>query len=270
MNTRKKLAAVCAAVFVVLAGGALAETNDAVKATGRPHRSRVPGEARLRNFGEKIEKEGSGKGKIVFVDASSDFSGEALGKFVRALSGEHRLHMDVVKGGAVNPSTAGVERRKLDANAVIFVVSDDSLPMSLVAFEESWGIANVKKAIVGAPTKIVADERAKKIVFRTFANTCGAGYGMFPVQLMSPVANAEDLDSIPLKFPIMPPIISAICAYMQKAGMELTTTLYYRDACKAGWAPKPRNEIEQAIWDKVHAMPTEPLKIKPETKKVCD
>ena len=28
------------------------------------------------------------------------------------------------------------------------------------------------------------------------------------------------------------------------------------------------NEYQKAIWDKVHAMPTAPIKIKPETKKV--
>ena len=41
----------------------------------------------------------------------------------------------------------------------------------------------------------------------------------------------------------------------------------YRKACEEGWAPQPTNDVQKAIWDKVHAMPTEPLKIKPETKK---
>ena len=41
----------------------------------------------------------------------------------------------------------------------------------------------------------------------------------------------------------------------------------YRTAVKEGWAPQPTNDVQKAIWDKVHAMPTEPLKIKSETKK---
>ena len=41
----------------------------------------------------------------------------------------------------------------------------------------------------------------------------------------------------------------------------------YRKACEEGWAPAPTNDVQKAIWDKVHAMPTEPIKIKPETKK---
>ena len=41
----------------------------------------------------------------------------------------------------------------------------------------------------------------------------------------------------------------------------------YRKACEEGWAPAPTNDVQKAIWDKVHEMPTEPIKIKPETKK---
>ena len=41
----------------------------------------------------------------------------------------------------------------------------------------------------------------------------------------------------------------------------------YQDACEMGVAPAPTNDVQKAIWDKVHAMPTEPIKIKPEEKK---
>ena len=34
--------------------------------------------------------------------------------------------------------------------------------------------------------------------------------------------------------------------------------------------PAPTNDVQKAIWDEIHAMPTEPIKIKPETKKVSD
>ena len=44
----------------------------------------------------------------------------------------------------------------------------------------------------------------------------------------------------------------------------------YGRAVREGWAPAPTNEYQKAIWDKIHAMPTEPIKIKPETKKVAD
>ena len=40
----------------------------------------------------------------------------------------------------------------------------------------------------------------------------------------------------------------------------------YREACEQGWAPKPANAVQQKVWDEVHAMPTEPMKILPKSK----
>ena len=41
----------------------------------------------------------------------------------------------------------------------------------------------------------------------------------------------------------------------------------YKQSCIEGWASAPTNDVQKAIWDKVHAMPSEPIKIKPEEKK---
>ena len=50
-------------------------------------------------------------------------------------------------------------------------------------------------------------------------------------------------------------------------GVTVRATTNYKTACREGWAPAPTNDVQKAIWDKVHAMPTEPIKIKPEEKK---
>ena len=47
--------------------------------------------------------------------------------------------------------------------------------------------------------------------------------------------------------------------------MEVTTC---RQVCRLGWAPAPANEYQKAVWEELHAIPTEPIKIKPEEKKV--
>ena len=49
---------------------------------------------------------------------------------------------------------------------------------------------------------------------------------------------------------------------MPRAGVTPWKVTTYKRACEEGWAPAPTNEYQQAIWDKVHAVPTEPLKIK--------
>ena len=50
-----------------------------------------------------------------------------------------------------------------------------------------------------------------------------------------------------------------------KLGIKRIRWLTYRDACQRGVAPEPANAEQKAIWDEVHAIPTEPIKIKPET-----
>ena len=55
--------------------------------------------------------------------------------------------------------------------------------------------------------------------------------------------------------------------YLLSLGVKPYRLTTYRKACEEGWANPPTNDVQKAIWDKVHAMPTEPIKIKPETKK---
>ena len=41
----------------------------------------------------------------------------------------------------------------------------------------------------------------------------------------------------------------------------------YKKACEEGWAPAPTNEYQKAIWEKVHAVPKNPMKIEFDPKK---
>ena len=62
-------------------------------------------------------------------------------------------------------------------------------------------------------------------------------------------------------------IVQRFWDYMKPLGVLPAQRATYLKACEEGWAPAPTNDVQKAIWEKVHAMPTEPLKIKPETKK---
>jgi len=41
----------------------------------------------------------------------------------------------------------------------------------------------------------------------------------------------------------------------------------YESACQEGWADEPKDKYQQAIWDKVHAIPKNPMKIEFDPKK---
>ena len=63
-------------------------------------------------------------------------------------------------------------------------------------------------------------------------------------------------------------IIQRFKEYMEAFCVSPAEYVPYRKAVIEGWASSPTNEYQKAVWDKVHAMPTAPIKIKPETKKV--
>ena len=50
-------------------------------------------------------------------------------------------------------------------------------------------------------------------------------------------------------------------------GMRPYKRTTYLKACEEGWASPPADEYQKAIWDMVHALPSQPIKIKPETTK---
>ena len=50
-------------------------------------------------------------------------------------------------------------------------------------------------------------------------------------------------------------------------GVAVRRRVSYRKACQEGWAPAPTNDIQKAIWDKVHAVPATPMKIEFDPKK---
>ena len=150
---------------------------------------------------------------------------------------------------------------------LLLIVDDATLPRILSAFEEGWSILNVRSLDSDLPPSAVYKERVRKEVNRAFAQCAGAGISLNRPCVMEPAFTLAQLDAI--KFPVVSP--EAMSKISESASKRLVPPIWrsnYRKACQEGWAPAPTNDIQKAIWDKVHAMPTAPLTIKPETKKV--
>jgi hypothetical protein len=141
------------------------------------------------------------------------------------------------------------------------------LPLALTLPEQNLSIVNVKELIADNPKAILLDNRLVRSAMRGFAFSLGVGYSTFEVGVMQPIFNAADLDRFPANF-IPPDSANSALQNGEKIGFKPYRRTTYKRACKEGWAPAPTNDIQKAIWDKVHAMPTAPIKIKPETKKV--
>ena len=164
----------------------------------------------------------------------------------------------------VGVETAAAEKRRLNAQFAIFIVDSKTLPMSLVALEESWAIMNVCP-LAGVDVKLVA-HRARNEFARVLGILCGGASSQFPSAIMNDVSKPSDLNGCTDELPV--DVTAKMPRYLESRGVKGERITSYKKACEEGWAPAPTNDVQKAIWDKVHEMPSSPIKIKPETKKV--
>ena len=211
------------------------------------------------------------------------------GNFFRVVSAQDRVALENVKS-AVKAVNSGLQvnvdvdsvalsgapmdfARKLARSertgGLLLVVDDATLPVLLSAPEEAWAILNVRTLDTDMPPREVYDKRIRKELCRGMACVFNAGMSINKPCVMDPVYSKADLDGLKIDI-VVPESLSKMRDVAKKRGIGHAKVATYLAACEEGWAPAPTNDVQKAIWDKVHAMPTEPLKIKPETKKVAE
>ena len=210
-----------------------------------------------------IEKPGAGRGTFLFVDCTGTITEGMFARDFNILDRTLKVRPKVVRGQSVTVETASSALKALNANAAVFIVTNTALPRLVTASEEGWAIVNLCKLKAGEPSKESLEKRITVEVIRGLAQIFGSGNGGMS---MVAITSLADIDEI--QHPGFPAAAMKICQpQMKKLGFEPRVTATYMVACKQGWAPAPTNAIQKAIWDKVHALPTAPIKIKPEEKK---
>ena len=156
----------------------------------------------------------------------------------------------------------------VSGSALTITLSDDqSAPSLIVAPEVPWAGINVGALAADKPEASLLAKRLRKEIWRAFMYACGAANSMRGPCLMRPIFSLRDLDALPTEVPC-PDSLPRVVNCAKALDLGVLEQCDYRRACEEGWAPAPTNELQKTIWDRVHQMPTEPLKIKPETKKV--
>lgn len=208
--------------------------------------------------GEKIAMPGTQRGTITIINAQSRASNEWIESVVGYLNREMRFNVVLEQGefNATNPAVKG--------KMSIYVIDDESLPRSIIAPDDRWAYCNVAK--VYSDKEAFFRARVKKTLSRTFAMLCGGMSSSYSISLVGPMPKVSDLDVIPSE-QIPVDVTIRMLPYMEKFGVMPAILKPYKTAVQEGWAPAPTNDVQQAIWDKVHALPTEPIKIKSETTK---
>lgn len=214
----------------------------------------------MQRTGGFVIKEGSAKGKIAVFNAQDVYDASAVIGAAHALAEEFRYVVAVPKKQDVTIANASLKLKESGAGAGVFLVNvGDGMPAILAAPDDNWAVVNV-----AAFNK--NDALLKKQVLRAFAMGAGGCLSQTPITLMGPFKNSKQIAAIPTeKLPM--DTIGKVLRNLKEYGVEQYLQTTYLKACRDGWAPAPTNDVQQAIWDKVHALPLEPLKIKPETTK---
>ena len=247
MKSRTK-AILCMAL--ALAGAVLVAAESA-RPVRRPRRPPTPS-------GGIIVKESPGN---VFCvrDGQSAFTREEVTAALDRISTVLRLPARYVSGDGAMPTNAGAT-----------VLLKDELSRKgttvLAAPEQGWAELATGWLTADSPS---AETRARRLyveLMRALGMSVGAGASMYQPCIMARVRSLADLDAIKMMIP-GPEGINNIEEGAKTFGINKVRVFTYREACQQGWAPEPTNDVQKAIWDKVHEIPAAPMKIEFDPKK---
>lgn len=206
-----------------------------------------------------LSRPGTPKGEIFYVNCQKRIPKEWIDESIRYFSEETKFKISYKEGTFQMPTP------EISGNATLFIIDDENLPAILHAPENSWAFVNV--AVVAKEKRpIFFEMRTKKQMSRAFALLCGASNSQYPRALTRGIINESDLDKNPdPRLPV--DVLARFQTYMEPLGVKANALVPYRRAVEEGWAPAPTNDIQKAIWNRVHAAPKNPMKIEFDPKK---
>ena len=150
----------------------------------------------------------------------------------------------------------------LKSKVLVIIVDEPNEPSLVVAPESGWAVMNVAALEKGLNSdeskKKFFIPRCRKEFIRAYCYACGAGGSNFKDNLMT-ITKTPDLDFCGEFIPA--DTKRTIQTVLHERGLEPQSFKTYLRACHEGTAPAPTNDVQKAIWDKVHEIPSKPLKI---------
>ena len=209
---------------------------------------------------------------LLLVDSRCGKDDGFIAEFAKCLKRGFYLNVATARR-PVNPDDdlfefAAAQKSKTNP-AVILIIDVEKKPTLSAYPEDAVGIVNAARLKGGDEAKF--KERLTKELWRVMALSLGgfaatAPNGHIVKSILSPAYSTSDLDAIAARG-LSPHQCNAIYESVSSIGLQAAKPVSYKMACKQGWAPAPTNSIQKAIWDEIHALPTNPIKIRPETTK---
>ena len=219
---------------------------------------------KAKRTGGTIRKPESASGWFVLVNAQSIVPHEGFDGALQTIARQVKIQTKSCDVKSVKVDMARDVISAAGGQIGVVLVDDSSLPALLGAPEEGWGMVNVAK-IKGANAETTA-ARTRREILRAFGLAAGAMYAAQGDFVLQPVRKSADLDALQREEfgAMMLHIYPLSLPYYGITPWHQTT---YLNACQEGWAPQPTNEYQKAIWDQVHAVPANPMKIEFDPKK---
>lgn len=212
-----------------------------------------------RHTGGNVIRPGANQGKILILDTQARFCDAA--SVISNIYKMVKLPISIEKGDVSEVSDPAATLQKRKANVVIFIVDDKTSPTLITAPEDHWvkmNIGQLGKGLSGALAEKMFMQRCRKEFIRAFSYGCGAVVSQFPNNVMS-VGKVEDLDFVEEFLPI--DMQMRFEKYLKEIGVTPLRVTPYVQACKEGWAPEPTNDVQRAVWNRVHELPSKPIAI---------
>ena len=214
-------------------------------------------------FGGRLTKPGTGTGCTGFINVGSAVDRAEIDRVVATIGSMLKHEQKVFAQDTLHGLPTREMVAKLGIAVGVFVVADKTLPPMLIAPEERWALVNVAKLKEGLAADAAGNAlyrvRVRGELQRAFCYVAGSGSSQYKDNLM----NVTELPQLDTSNPETMVFDAATrCRqYLSTVGVTHPVLVSYQKACQQGWAPKPTNDVQKAIWDKVHAIPTKPIKI---------
>lgn len=212
-----------------------------------------------------VEKANSQKGKVVIANAQTLVPNAEIKGVIAQFSRIFRINVESIVVSDISFSAFDAQK-KFGANAVVAVADYGEQPSLCYMPDYNFAMINITALKKGAADSKIVTTRLRKEVVRAFAYVCGAAASIRPDTLMGPIQGIEGLDALNQEF-IPIDVVQRIQKNLPRIGVVPAISATYRKACGEGWAPAPTNEYQKAIWDEVHAIPAQPMKIEFDPKK---
>ena len=201
-----------------------------------------------------VENRAVMKGEVVFLNIQKRVPVEPLAKRIESMSEYFRCNFSIKPWEKpISLATAEETFTASGANAVVFIVDDLSIPVTILSAPETrWIFLNVAALAADNPSPEKLLDRTRRELWRSIGFLLGNG-SPADVCVMKSVDNLKQLDELGAEAPSSGPLI-VISRRLKDIGVVPFERTSYSRALREGWAPMPTNDIQRAVYERYEEM----------------